>query len=45
MYSGLDEGQTMVSPLQLASMFVDWMDPEKAVYVQLSQGRAHPLKV
>jgi len=23
----------MVNPLQLASMLVDWMDPEKAVYV------------
>jgi len=33
MYSELEEGQTMVNPLQLASMLVDWMDPEKAVYV------------
>ena len=33
MYSELEDGQTMVNPLQLASMLVDWMDPEKAVYV------------
>ncbi|KAF9648455.1 ARM repeat-containing protein [Thelephora ganbajun] len=33
MYSELEEGQTMVNPLQLASMLVDWMDPEKTVYV------------
>ena len=36
MHSELDEGQTMVSPLQLASMLVDWMDPDKAVYVESS---------
>jgi hypothetical protein len=35
-HSELDDGQTMVNPLQLASMLVDWMDPEKAVYVSLS---------
>jgi len=26
----------MVNPLQLASMLVDWMDPEKTVYAPLS---------
>lgn len=26
----------MVNPFQLASMVVDWMDPEKAVYAPLS---------
>lgn len=44
-HSELDEGQTMVSPLHLASMLVDWMDPEKAVYVPLSHGCANKLKV
>jgi hypothetical protein len=43
MYAGLDEGQTMVSPLQLGSMLVDWTDPDKAVYVLFSYGRAHSL--
>ena len=33
MYSELEEGQTMVNPFQIASMLVDWMDPEKTVYV------------
>ena len=32
MHSELEKGQTMASPLQLASMLVDWMDPEKTVY-------------
>ena len=36
MYSELEEGQTMVNPLQLGSMLVDWMDPEKAVYAPSS---------
>lgn len=36
MHSELEEGQTMVNPLQLGSMLVDWMDPEKAVYVSPS---------
>lgn len=36
MYSELEEGQTMVNPLQLASMIVDWMDPDKAVYAPSS---------
>ena len=45
MHSELDEGQRMVNPLQLGSMLVDWMDPEKAVYVHLSHGFAYPLIV
>lgn len=36
MHSEVEEGQTMVNPLQLGSMLVDWMDPEKAVYVSPS---------
>jgi len=36
MHSELEEDQTMVNPLQLASMLVDWMDPEKTVYAPLS---------
>jgi hypothetical protein len=36
MYSELEEGQTMVNPLHLTSMLVDWMDPEKTVYAPSS---------
>jgi hypothetical protein len=45
MHSELEEGQTMVSPLQLASMLVDWMDPEKAVYVSLTDNCVRPLTI
>lgn len=32
-YKDLDDERDMVSPLQVGSMFVDWTDPQKAVYV------------
>ena len=43
MYSELEAGQTMVNPLQLASMLVDWMDPEKTVYASPSYVFDDPL--
>ena len=43
MYSELEEGQTMVNPLHIASMLVDWMDPEKAVYAPSFYVRDGPL--
>jgi len=45
MHSELEAGQTMVNPLQLASMLVDWMDPEKAVYALFSYDCAHSLTI
>lgn len=32
-YKDLDDEKDMISPLQVGSMFVDWTDPQKAVYV------------
>jgi hypothetical protein len=31
-YRELDEDQEMVSPAQVCAMFVDWTDPQKAMY-------------
>lgn len=31
-YRELDEDQEMVSPPQVCAMFVDWTDPQKAMY-------------
>lgn len=31
-YKELDEGQEMVSPAQVCAMFMDWTDPQKAMY-------------
>ena len=31
MYSELEEDEEMVHPLQIASLLVDWMDPQKAM--------------
>ena len=31
MYEELDEDQEMVNPLQIASLLVDWTDPQKVV--------------
>ena len=31
-YRELDENQEMVSPAQVCAMFVDWTDPQKAMY-------------
>jgi hypothetical protein len=35
----------MVNPLQLASMLVDWMDPEKTVYAPLFYAFEYPLTI
>lgn len=31
-YKELDEDQEMVSPAQVCAMFMDWTDPQKAMY-------------
>ena len=31
-YKELDEDQEMVSPAQVCAMFIDWTDPQKAMY-------------
>ena len=36
MHRDLDEDEEMVSPLQAASLLVDWMDPQKALLVSVS---------
>ena len=33
MYSELDEDEEMVHPLQIGYLLVDWMDPQKSMYV------------
>ena len=36
MYYELDEGEEMVHPLQISSLLVDWMDPQKTMYVRIA---------
>lgn len=33
MYNELEGDEEMVHPLQVSSLLVDWMDPQKAMYV------------
>lgn len=35
----------MANPLQLGSMLIDWMDPEKAVYVSSSNVCGDPIHI
>ena len=42
-YKELDEDQEMVSPAQVCAMFVDWIDPQKAMYETETTPCAQPI--